>query len=226
MLIASAKRATRILLTAGLMMGFTAHAETETKTEAKPAAKSAAKSDAKSDVKKKTGKKGDAKNSTVVMETSLGRIEMEINAEKAPKSAENFLKYVDDKFYDGLIFHRVKEKFMIQGGGFTPDMVQKKTREPIPNEAGNGLKNTTGTLAMARTNDVNSATAQFFINTVDNDFLDHQDETESGFGYAVFGKVTKGMDVVKKIEAVPTGSKDGMSDVPNTPVIIKSIRKK
>lgn len=163
---------------------------------------------------------------TVVMETSLGNIEIEVDGEKAPISSKNFLQYVDDKFYDGTIFHRVIKGFMIQGGGFTEKMDQKKTREQIKNEAGNGLKNVKGTLAMARTSVVDSATAQFFINVVDNDFLDHQDETPRGFGYAVFGKVTSGMDVVEKIRAVPTGNKNGMDDVPTTPVVIKSIKRK
>lgn len=167
-----------------------------------------------------------AKTTTVVMETSMGKIEIELNNEKAPISTSNFLKYVDDKFYDGLIFHRVISSFMIQGGGYTPDMTEKATREPIKNEAANGLKNLKGTIAMARTGVVDSATAQFFINVVDNAALDHKDTSVEGFGYAVFGKVTKGMDVVDKIKAVPTGSKGDMGDVPTTPVLIKSVRRK
>lgn len=163
---------------------------------------------------------------TVVMETSMGNIEIELDGEKAPISTKNFLQYVDDHFYDGLIFHRVIKGFMIQGGGFTESMEQKKTREPIKNEAGNGLKNLKGTIAMARTNVVDSATAQFFINVADNGFLDHRDESNSGFGYAVFGKVTSGLDIVGKIETVPTGMKNGMDDVPSTPVVIKSIKRK
>lgn len=163
---------------------------------------------------------------TVVIETSLGKIEVELDKEKAPKSHDNFLAYVDKKFYDGTIFHRVIKDFMIQGGGMGEDMAEKKSLGPIKNEAGNGLLNTRGTIAMARTNVVDSATSQFFINTVDNAFLNHRNETPQGFGYAVFGKVTSGMDVVDKIRAVPTGAKNGMEDVPTTPVVIKSIRRK
>src|SRR3972149_8867242 len=136
------------------------------------------------------------------METSLGNIKIELDQAKAPITVKNFLSYVDEKFYDGTIFHRVIGNFMIQGGGFTADMQQKRVKAPIKNEAGNGLKNMTGTMAMARTNVVDSATAQFFINVVDNDFLDHQNTTSQGFGYAVFGKVIQGMDVVEKIKAV------------------------
>ncbi len=159
-----------------------------------------------------------------VVKTSLGEMTIELYPDKAPISVKNFLDYVDAKFYDGTIFHRVIPNFMIQGGGFTPDMQQKPTRAPIKNEAGNGLKNTTGTLAMARTGVVDSATAQFFINTVDNGFLDHRDETPAGFGYAVFAKVVNGMDVVKKIAAVPTGTKGPYQNAPTTAVIIESVR--
>jgi peptidyl-prolyl cis-trans isomerase A (cyclophilin A) len=171
-------------------------------------------------------KKGESTVTTVVMETSLGSIEIELDGEKAPISTQNFLKYVDDKFYDGTIFHRVISGFMIQGGGFTEKMDQKKTHDPIKNEAANGLKNLRGTIAMARTNVVDSATAQFFINVVDNSFLDHKNPSPQGFGYAVFGKVTKGMDVVDAIRAVPTGFKDGYDDVPSTAVIIRSVKRK
>ena len=164
-------------------------------------------------------------NPTVLMETSLGSITIELDQAKAPITVKNFLSYVDEKFYDGTIFHRVISNFMIQGGGFTPDMQQKRVKAPIKNEAGNGLKNMTGTLAMARTNVVDSATAQFFINVVDNDFLDHQNTTSQGFGYAVFGKVIQGMDVVEKIKAVKTGSKMGFSDVPAEAVVIKSVKR-
>ena len=164
-------------------------------------------------------------NPTVLMETSLGSITIELDQAKAPITVKNFLSYVDEKFYDGTIFHRVISNFMIQGGGFTADMQQKRAKAPIKNEAGNGLKNMTGTLAMARTNVVNSATAQFFINVVDNDFLDHQNTTPQGFGYAVFGKVIEGMDVVDKIKAVKTGSKMGFSDVPAEAVVIKSVKR-
>jgi cyclophilin family peptidyl-prolyl cis-trans isomerase len=165
-----------------------------------------------------------AKAQRVVMKTSLGEMTIELYGDKAPISVKNFLEYVDAKFYDGTIFHRVIPTFMIQGGGFTPDMQQKPTRAPIKNEAGNGLKNTTGTLAMARTGVVDSATSQFFINTVDNAFLDHRDETPAGFGYAVFAKVVNGMDVVKKIAAVPTTTKAPHQNVPVTPVVIESVR--
>ena len=164
-------------------------------------------------------------NPVVVMETSKGTIKIELDAAKAPKSAANFLQYVDEGFFDGTIFHRVIPDFMIQGGGFTPDMNQKKTRAPVVNEAGNGLKNNRGTLAMARTSVVNSATAQFFINVKDNAFLNHTSESSSGFGYAVFGKVSEGMDVVDKIVGVKTGSSQGMDDVPKEAVVIKSAKR-
>lgn len=165
-----------------------------------------------------------AKAPQVVMKTSLGDVTIELYPDKAPITVKNFLEYVDAKYYDGTIFHRVIPTFMIQGGGFTPEMQQKPTRPPIKNEAGNGLKNTAGTLAMARTGVVDSATAQFFINTVDNAFLDHRDESMQGFGYAVFGKVVGGQDVVKKIAAVPTTTKPPYENVPGTPVVIESIR--
>ena len=160
----------------------------------------------------------------VTMKTSLGELEIELYPDKAPITVKNFLDYVQAKHYDGTIFHRVIPAFMIQGGGFSPDMKQKSTNAPIKNEAGNGLKNVPGTLAMARTGIVDSATAQFFINTKENTFLDHRDESPSGFGYAVFGKVTKGMDVVKKIEGVATETKGPHQNVPVTPVVIESIR--
>ncbi|MBI2059603.1 MAG: peptidyl-prolyl cis-trans isomerase [Nitrospirae bacterium] len=157
----------------------------------------------------------------VVLETSLGNIEVELDEVKAPISTKNFLSYVNSGHYNGTIFHRVIKDFMIQGGGFTKEMSQKPTEASIKNEAGNGLKNLRGTLAMARTGVVDSATAQFFINVVDNGFLDHADESPRGFGYAVFGKVTSGMDAVDKIRAVKTGSKNGMGDVPVETVEIK-----
>jgi len=153
----------------------------------------------------------------VKLSTSLGDIVLELNAEKAPKSVENFLQYVKDGHYDGLVFHRVIPGFMIQGGGFSADMQQKATRAPIVLEATNGLKNERGTIAMARTNVPDSATSQFFINVVDNAMLN---ATGPGNGYAVFGKVTAGMDVVDKIRAVPTGSRGMHRDVPTTPVTI------
>lgn len=147
-------------------------------------------------------------NPVVVMQTSMGDITIELYQDRAPISVENFLQYVNDGFYAGTIFHRVIQGFMIQGGGMTADMRQKPTRAPIRNEAANGVNNVRGTIAMARTGVVDSATAQFFINTVDNDFLDHRDTTDRGFGYAAFGRVTDGMDVVDKIAAVQTAAGD------------------
>jgi cyclophilin family peptidyl-prolyl cis-trans isomerase len=167
--------------------------------------------------------RAEGKNPMVLMSTSLGDVKIELDAEKAPVSVQNFLAYVNDKFYDGTVFHRVIPNFMIQGGGFDAAMQQKPTKAPIKNEAGNGLKNLTGTLAMARTNVVDSATAQFFINVKDNAFLDHKNETPAGFGYAVFGKVVDGMDVVRKIEQVQTANKGGHENVPVEPVVIKSM---
>ena len=164
------------------------------------------------------------KNPVVVIETSMGTVKIELFAKEAPLSVKNFLDYASSGFYNGTIFHRVIPNFMIQGGGFTADMNEKPTKAPVKNEAGNGLKNDRGTLAMARTNIVDSATAQFFINVIDNDFLNHRDETVRGFGYAVFGKVIDGMAVVDKIAATRTGMKNGFPDVPATPVVIKSIK--
>ncbi|MFO0936111.1 MAG: peptidylprolyl isomerase [Gemmataceae bacterium] len=161
-------------------------------------------------------------NPMVTMETSMGTIKIELFADKAPITVKNFLAYVEDKHYDGTIFHRVIKDFMIQGGGFDADMNQKKTKPAIVNESTNGLQNTRGTLAMARTNDPDSATSQFFINTVDNAFLNRSDR---GAGYCVFGRVVEGMDVVDKIRASKTGSKKGMQDVPTETVTIKSARK-
>lgn len=173
--------------------------------------------------KKETAKV--AKADVVVIETSKGDIEITLNKEKAPISVENFLKYVDDKFYDGTIFHRVIDGFMIQGGGMLPDMSEKKNRAPIKNEAKNGLSNIRGTIAMARTNVVDSATSQFYINVADNKkMLDYK--SDANYGYAVFGEVTKGMDVVDKIKSVPTGSKGMHQDVPNETITIKSIKRK
>lgn len=165
----------------------------------------------------------EGKNPVVLVSTSLGDIKIELNKEKAPVTVDNFLSYVNDKFYDGTIFHRVITGFMIQGGGFTPDMAQKPTKPPIKNEATNGLKNDVGTIAMARTSVVDSATAQFFINVKNNDFLNHRNETAQGFGYAVFGKVVEGMDVVHKIENAKTTTSKGFADVPVEAVVIKSI---
>jgi cyclophilin family peptidyl-prolyl cis-trans isomerase len=161
---------------------------------------------------------------TVLIKTSMGDITAELDADKAPLTVANFLGYVADGSYDGTIFHRVMAGFMIQGGGFTPDMQQKPTRAPVKNEADNGLKNLRGTLAMARTTVVDSATSQFFINVVDNAFLDFKAANQQGYGYAVFGKVTAGMDVVDAIVAVPTTTKGPNQDVPVTPVVIESIK--
>lgn len=162
------------------------------------------------------------KNPVVEMNTSQGVIRVELFESQAPASVKNFLNYTKKKFYDGVIFHRVIPGFMIQGGGFTTDMVQKATGAPIRNEAGNRLKNRRGTLAMARTSDPDSATAQFFINVVDNSMLDRPQP--DGYGYAVFGKVIQGMDVVDRIKVVRTGHVNGMGDVPLEPVVIRSVR--
>jgi len=159
----------------------------------------------------------------ITLHTSHGDITLELDFEKAPKTAENFKKYAADGFYDGTIFHRVINNFMIQGGGFTEDMQQKTTASPIENEADNGLLNDTGTIAMARTSDPHSASSQFFINVKDNDFLNHKKKDMQGWGYCVFGKVTEGLDVVNKIKEVDTGSLAGHQDVPTTPIVIKSV---
>ncbi|OWK42356.1 peptidylprolyl isomerase [Fimbriiglobus ruber] len=164
-----------------------------------------------------------AENPVVQIDTSMGTIKAELYEDKAPITVKNFLSYVDDKFYDGTVFHRVIPTFMIQGGGMTPSMEEKKTKEKIKNEAANGLSNTRGTLAMARTNEVDSATSQFFINVKDNDFLNHTGTAPRAFGYCVFGKVIEGMDVVDKIKAVKTGNKGGHENVPVEEVVIKSI---
>jgi peptidyl-prolyl cis-trans isomerase B (cyclophilin B) len=156
----------------------------------------------------------------VVLTTSMGEITLELDAKKAPKSVENFVAYVKAGHYDGTIFHRVMDNFMIQGGGFNDKMVQKPTKATIKNEADNGLKNNKYTIAMARTNDPHSATAQFFINVADNDFLNFSSPTDRGWGYAVFGKVTAGMDVVDKIKAVKTGNNGFHQNVPLEPVTI------
>ena len=163
-----------------------------------------------------------AANPQVLLKTSKGDITIELFQDQAPISAKNFLSYVDEKFYDGTVFHRVIKGFMVQGGGMTPDLHEKSAKPPIKNEAGNGLKNKRGTLAMARTPEIDSATSQFFINLVDNTFLDHQQGDPDKFGYAVFAKVVSGMDVVDAIAAVPTGSKGMHKDVPREPVTILS----
>jgi len=166
--------------------------------------------------------KNNMSTTTIKLTTNQGEITLELDAEKAPNTVKNFVTYVEEGFYEGVIFHRIISNFMAQGGGFTTDFKQKDTHSPIENEADNGLKNDRGTIAMARTSDPHSATGQFFINLVDNDFLNHSSKTSQGWGYAVFGKVTEGMDVVDKMAAIPTGS-GGMfpSDVPKEEVIIE-----
>jgi peptidyl-prolyl cis-trans isomerase A (cyclophilin A) len=163
-----------------------------------------------------------AANPQLEVKTSQGTLVIELYQDKAPKTVENFLQYAKDNFFNGTVFHRVIPGFMIQGGGFTPDLKQKETRAQIQNEAKNGLKNETGTLAMARTNDPHSASAQFFINLKDNSFLDYPGR--DGWGYAVFGKVVQGMDVVQKIAAVPTSNAGPHQNVPTTPVLIESVK--
>jgi len=163
----------------------------------------------------------DQRDPRVILETSLGNIVLELNTRAAPKTVENFLYYIHSGFYNETIFHRVIKGFMIQGGGLTADLTNKPTEKPIVNEADNDLKNNRGTIAMARTPHPNSATSQFFINTVDNSFLNHKGKTDRGWGYCVFGKVVKGMEVVEAIEKVATGSKNGRGDVPLSPVIIR-----
>jgi len=163
-------------------------------------------------------------NPQVLLETSMGNITIELFKEKAPITVRNFLGYVKEGFYDGLIFHRVIKDFMVQGGGMNESLEQKKPKFAIKNEAANGLSNTRGTLAMARTSIVDSATSQFFINTVDNLFLNHTGKQPDSFGYCVFGQVVEGMDVVDQIRTVKTGIKNGHSDVPVEPVFIKSAK--
>lgn len=158
----------------------------------------------------------------IVLSTTKGEIKIELNPDEAPETVKNFLHYVDDGFYTGTIFHRVVPGFVIQGGGFTADMRQKPTRPPIPNEAKNGLKNTRGALSMARTQDINSATSQFFVNLKDNDVLDHGTRD---YGYAVFARVVEGMDVVDQIAEVSTGSRGGHQGVPKEPVVIENVRR-
>ncbi len=163
-------------------------------------------------------------NPQVLIETSMGNIMLELFPQKAPKTVENFLRYVNEEFYDGTIFHRVIPNFMIQGGGFTPNLQKKLTHEPIKNEARNDLRNRIGTIAMARTNDPHSATAQFFINVSQNTMLDFREKTTRGYGYAVFGRVIQGMKVVNTIRSVRTTSQNGMRDIPKEPVIIIKVR--
>ena len=207
--------------------------ETKKKTEAKKT--TTKKSTAKKTTAKKTAakttktpkaaktKKAENSNVNILMKTNIGDIELELYPDKAPITVENFVSYINDKFFDGLIFHRVIDGFMIQGGGFDDRLSQKQTKSPIKIESDNGLKNDRGTIAMARTNDPNSATSQFFINLVDNNFLNFRSPDVSGYGYAVFGKFTKGMDVVDKIGTVPTGSFGYMQDVPKYLIQIETI---
>jgi len=159
----------------------------------------------------------------VQMKTTFGTITLELDGEKAPKTVENFLNYVKDGFFDGTIFHRVIDNFMIQGGGFDTEMRQKPTMDPIENEADNGLTNDRGTIAMARTMDPNSATAQFFINVKDNDFLNHTGKNMQGWGYAVFRRVVEGDNILDKIRKVETGNMAGHQDVPREPIVIESV---
>jgi cyclophilin family peptidyl-prolyl cis-trans isomerase len=168
-------------------------------------------------------KSAESDHPRVTMKTSMGEIVLELDRKRAPVTVENFLQYAKDGFYNGTLFHRVIPDFMIQGGGMEPGMKKKPTRSPIKNEATNGLKNKTGTIAMARTSVVDSATGQFFINCKDNSFLDHRDTSSRGYGYAVFGKVVEGMDVVRKIEKAPTGVKGGHRDVPLEDITIVSV---
>ncbi len=165
-------------------------------------------------------------NPVVIMETNMGTIEIELDQAKAPITVKNFMSYVNDKFYDGTIFHRVINNFMVQGGGFVEGMKEKPTRAPIKNEAANGLRNDTGTVAMARTSDPHSASSQFFINVNDNAFLNHTAPNTQGYGYAVFGKVINGMHVVNRMNMVKTGTIGMHSDVPMDAIIIKSARMK
>lgn len=217
----------RVLLTFALLVPALAFAQATT-PPAKPAAKQPAKTAAKPKAaaeKPAAATDKPATASKVLIKTSLGDMTVELYADKAPKSVENFLAYANSGFYDGTIFHRVIDNFMIQGGGFTRELRQKPTRPAIPNEAKNGLSNLRGTLAMARTGDPNSATAQFFINVTDNQRLDYtSDQNGMTWGYAVFGKVISGLDVVDKIKAVPTGAQGPFkSDVPATPVVIEKV---
>ena len=188
----------------------------KTTADKKPAA-------AKKTTAKSAHKKQNNKNINLLMKTNIGEIKLELYPDKAPVTVENFVSYVKDNFFNGLIFHRVINGFMIQGGGFDENLRQKETKAPIKIESDNGLKNDRGTIAMARTNDPNSATSQFFINLVDNNFLNFRSPDVTGYGYAVFGKVTDGMDVVDKIATVPTGSFGYMQDVPKYLIQIESV---
>jgi cyclophilin family peptidyl-prolyl cis-trans isomerase len=167
-----------------------------------------------------------AQESPVIeIETTMGNIKIELRPDLTPLTVENFLRYIDNNYYDGLIFHRVISGFMIQGGGFDANMVQKSTYDPIKNEADTGISNARGTISMARTNVVDSATSQFFINLVNNGNLDHRNTSASGYGYTAFGDVIEGLDVIDQIAGVPTGSERGYSDVPLEPVTIISVKR-
>lgn len=159
----------------------------------------------------------------VQLTTSLGAIVLELDSDKAPATVDNFISYVESGHYEGTIFHRVIEDFMIQGGGLDADMETKPTNDPLQNEANNGLSNVFGSIAMARTPDPHSASSQFFINTTDNAFLDHRDQSDDGWGYCVFGKVVEGIEVVEKIEEVPTTTRKGYQDVPEEAVVIEKV---
>jgi len=172
-----------------------------------------------------SGGQASAANPKVLLKTSKGDITIELDEAKAPVSVKNFLSYVDDKFYNGTIFHRVIKGFMIQAGGYTADFAEKSSKPPVKNEAANGLKNTRGTIAMARTNEINSATCQFFINHVDNAFLDHVPNDPGRYGYAVFGKVSAGLDAVDAIANSPTGTVHGMGDVPRQTITLISVER-
>jgi peptidyl-prolyl cis-trans isomerase A (cyclophilin A) len=214
------------LLAFALLLPLTALAQTPagpTKEAARQAAKQAAAKPAETQAVAADATK--AANPQVVLHTSMGDITVELYADKAPKSVENFLQYTKDGFYNGTVFHRVIGNFMVQGGGFTKDLVQKRTRPAIQNEANNGLSNLKGTLAMARTGDPHSATSQFFINVVDNKRLDYvSDQSGATYGYAVFGKVTSGMDVVDKIKAVETSAQGPLpGDVPKVAITIDKV---
>lgn len=165
----------------------------------------------------------DAKNPKITMQTNKGTFVMELYPDKAPKTVSNFLAYAKEGFFEGTVFHRVIPGFMVQGGGFTEEMQQKPTKEQIEIESDNGLKNDLGTIAMARTNDPNSATAQFFVNVQNNDFLNYSAPTAQGYGYTVFGKVIDGMDVIHAIEKVTTGNHGGQSDVPTEAIVIEKV---
>ncbi|MBN1942981.1 MAG: peptidyl-prolyl cis-trans isomerase [Phycisphaerae bacterium] len=215
-----------VALCATLCIGCEPNGQGQEVSASKQKAQPVTKSEKKQPEKQQQDNPPASKNPVVVLETSQGDIVIELNPDKAPATVENFLQYVDDKQYDGLIFHRVIPGFMIQGGGFTPEMTQKPTRDPVANEADNGLRNDRGTIAMARTSDPNSASAQFFINHKNNDFLNHQSKTPQGWGYCVFGKVVDGMDVVDGIAKVQTGTRGMYENVPVEAVVIQRAYRK